>query len=118
MVLLGIEAGDTEAQAKTLADKTVGLRIFADDTKPMNLSLKDVGGQLLVVSQFTLAASTDKGRRPGFSKAEKPELAEPLVEAFAEAARSLGVRTSTGAFGADMKVALVNDGPATFVLDA
>lgn len=117
LVLLGIQAGDTEAQAQQLADKTVGLRIFADDAKPMNRSLRDLGGQLLVVSQFTLAASTDKGRRPGFSKAEKPELAEPLVDVFAEAARALGVRTATGAFGADMKVALVNDGPATFVLD-
>lgn len=117
-MLLGIEAGDTVEQARVLADKTVGLRIFADDAKPMNRSLKDLGGQLLVVSQFTLAASTDKGRRPGFSKAEKPEFAEPMVEAFAQAARDLGVRTSTGAFGADMKVALVNDGPATFVLDS
>ncbi len=117
LALLGVEAGDSETQAKLLADKTVGLRIFADDAKPMNRSLQDVAGELLVVSQFTLAASTDKGRRPGFSKAEKPELAEPLVDVFAEAARTLGVRTSTGAFGADMKVALVNDGPATFVLD-
>lgn len=122
LVLLGVEAGDEHAQADSLADKTVGLRIFPDvdepERKPMNRCLLDVGGQLLVVSQFTLAASTDKGRRPGFSSAAKPELAKPLVEAFVEAARQRGARVSTGRFGADMKVSLINDGPVTFVLDA
>lgn len=122
LVLIGIADGDCAPQAKALADKTVGLRIFPDfdepERKPMNRSLLDVGGQLLVVSQFTLAASTDKGRRPGFSTAAKPEIAEPLVAAYVDAARELGARVSTGRFGADMKVALVNDGPVTFVLDS
>src|SRR3954454_19796437 len=111
LVLLGVAPADTPEQARWLADKVVGLRIFNDADGKMNLSLQDVGGGLLVVSQFTLYGDCRKGRRPSFIGAAPPEIAVPLYEAFVEAARALGVLTATGRFGADMQVELVNDGP-------
>lgn len=120
LVFLGVATGDSHEQVVWLADKVVGLRIFpgegADAAKPMNRSVVDVGGEILVVSQFTLAADTRRGRRPGFSTAAAPDLAEPLYEAFvAELRKSVAVQT--GIFGVDMQVALVNDGPVTFMLE-
>ncbi len=117
LVLLGVYRGDGAAQASALAEKVVHLRIFADADKPMNRSLLDVGGAALVVSQFTLAADTRRGRRPGFADAAPPELAEPLYETFVEALRGHGPEVATGVFGADMQVALVNDGPVTLLLE-
>ncbi len=118
LVLLGVAAGDSPAAGQRLAERTLNLRIFPDSERPMNRSLLDVGGELLVVSQFTLAADTRKGRRPGFSTAAPPEQAEPLYEQFVRACRAGGVRVETGRFGADMQVDLVNDGPVTFLLEA
>lgn len=119
LVLLGVAATDTHADAVRLASKTAGLRIFADALKPMNRSVVDVQGQVLVVSQFTLAADTSRGKRPGFSSAAAPSVAEPLYEAFVAQLRTLMAadRVATGQFGADMQVRLTNDGPVTFVLD-
>jgi D-tyrosyl-tRNA(Tyr) deacylase len=108
--------GDAEAQSEKLARKVVNLRIFRDEAGRMNRSLLDAGGQALVVSQFTLAAET-KGNRPGFSTAAAPDEGRRLYEHFSEAIRAHGVTTATGIFGADMKVALVNDGPVTVSLD-
>ena len=116
MLLLGVVRGDTEAEAKKLADKIVHLRIFADDAGKMNRSLIDSGGELLVVSQFTLSASVKKGRRPSFDNAAAPEDAKRLYEYFITLA-SETVHVRHGVFGADMKVALVNNGPVTFVVD-
>ena len=118
LVLLGVRTGDTADQARWLADKTVGLRIFEDDQGKMNLAATDVGGSVLVVSQFTLYGDCQKGRRPSFIDAARPEVAEPLYEAFANAVRLQGVRVATGRFGAMMQVELVNDGPVTLILDA
>jgi D-tyrosyl-tRNA(Tyr) deacylase len=118
LVLLGVAQGDTEAEARQLARKTAELRIFADAHSKFNLSLLDVGGEALVVSQFTLLADCRKGRRPSFSQAAPPQEAAPLVEAYAQALRELGVPTQTGRFGALMQVELVNDGPVTIVLDS
>jgi len=117
MVLLGVEKGDTEVQADWLAEKIVNLRIFEDDAGKMNLSVLDVFGSLLVVSQFTLAGNCEKGRRPSFDSAAAPEEGRRLYEYFVEAVGRLGVPVATGIFQADMKVALVNDGPVTFVLE-
>ena len=115
LLLLGVEKSDTAAQVERLLNKTLNYRIFGDDRGHMNLSLLDVGGELLVVSQFTLAAETNKGLRPSFSSAAAPLDAEALYELFVkEAAQSVGVQT--GRFGADMQVSLVNDGPVTFML--
>ena len=115
LLLLGVEKSDTAAQVERLLNKTLNYRIFGDDRGHMNLSLLDVGGELLVVSQFTLAAETNKGLRPSFSSAAAPQDAEALYELFVkEAAQSVGVQT--GRFGADMQVSLVNDGPVTFML--
>ena len=115
LLLLGVEKSDTAAQVERLLNKTLNYRIFGDDRGHMNLSLLDVGGELLVVSQFTLAAETNKGLRPSFSSAAAPQDAEALYELFVkEAAQSVGVQT--GRFGADMHVSLVNDGPVTFML--
>jgi D-tyrosyl-tRNA(Tyr) deacylase len=108
--------GDGEAESAWLARKTVSLRIFRDDEGRMNRSLLDTGGAALIVSQFTLAAET-KGNRPGFSTAADPDTAERLYRHFADAVRGHGVPVATGAFGADMRVALVNDGPVTIWLD-
>jgi len=117
VVLVGVGPGDTEEQAKLLADKIAGLRIFADEKGKTNRSLVDIGGGALVVSQFTLFADLRRGRRPGFTTAASPDVAEPLVERVMDALRALGVPVQGGRFGADMQVELVNDGPFTIVLD-
>jgi D-tyrosyl-tRNA(Tyr) deacylase len=116
-VLLGVEKGDTDAVADRLAERTVELRVFPDDAGRMNRSLIEMGGSLLVVSQFTLVADTRRGRRPGFEPAAPPEVAAPLCERFVAAARRRSVTVATGRFGADMQVHIVNDGPVTFLLD-
>ena len=116
LVLLGIGPNDTPAQAARLADKVVGLRVFEDENEKMNLNLSAVGGELLVVSQFTLYADT-KSRRPGFTGAAKPDLAIPLYEEFLRQCAALGFPPQHGEFGADMAVASVNDGPVTILLD-
>lgn len=118
LALVGVAESDDEAEAQRLAGKCAGLRVFADAEGKFNLSLLDSGGEALVVSQFTLLADTRRGRRPSFVGAAAPELAEPLVEAFAQALRGAGVRTQTGRFGARMAVELLNDGPVTIVLDS
>jgi D-tyrosyl-tRNA(Tyr) deacylase len=117
LILLGIGHGDGEAQARFLADKVANLRVFEDDQGKMNLSLVDVGGQAIVVSQFTLYADTAKGRRPSFIDAALPEAAEPLVDRFAALLRERGILTQTGAFGAHMLVEIHNDGPVTVWLE-
>jgi D-tyrosyl-tRNA(Tyr) deacylase len=117
LVLLGVAPTDTVEQAQWLADKIVNLRIFNDPDGKMNLALTDVGGAVLVVSQFTLYGDARKGRRPSFIGAAAPEIAIPLYEAFIEAIKSLGVAVAAGRFGADMQVELVNDGPVTLILD-
>ena len=116
VVLVGIEKDDDEAKADRLLHRLLSYRVFGDADDKMNLSLLDIGGELLLVSQFTLAATTDKGLRPGFSSAMPPALAEPLYDYLVQQAASSGVRLATGVFGADMKVALENDGPVTFLL--
>jgi D-tyrosyl-tRNA(Tyr) deacylase len=118
MVLLGVAQGDTSQEAKALAEKTAGLRIFEDDAGKMNRSVEEIGGSLLVVSQFTLLGDCRKGRRPGFTDAASPELADQLYEEYVAALRSRGVNVATGVFRADMQVALVNDGPVTMLLDS
>ena len=119
VVFLGVMKGDTEAQAEFLAEKAQGLRIFTDENGKMNLSLEDIGGEMLVVSNFTLGADCKKGTRPSFSDAAAPSAAVPLYELFVEECRKLGVSVvKTGEFGADMKVSLVNDGPVTIILDS
>jgi D-tyrosyl-tRNA(Tyr) deacylase len=118
LVLLGIEQGDDNKAAEYLADKIVGLRIFEDRAGKMNLSLGDTAGELLVVSQFTLLADCRKGKRPGFSKAAPPDVAEPLCDYFCECTRAAGVTVKTGRFHTDMAVSLVNDGPVTIILDS
>jgi D-tyrosyl-tRNA(Tyr) deacylase len=116
-MLLGVARGDGLAEAQRLAGKVARLRIFEDDDGRFDRSLLDVGGEALVVSQFTLLADTAKGDRPSFSEAAPPGEAEPVYEAFCEALRAQGVRVETGVFGARMTVELVNDGPVTVVLD-
>ena len=118
LVLLGVAQGDTESDLKYLVDKVVPLRIFNDDAGKMNRSLLDVGGQMLVVSQFTLLGDCRKGRRPSFFDAEDPSLANAMCEAFVRRVRAQGVHVETGRFGADMQVHLVNDGPVTILLDS
>ena len=118
MVLLGVAQGDTSQEAKSLAEKTAGLRIFEDDAGKMNRSVEEIGGSLLVVSQFTLLGDCRKGRRPGFTDAAPPELADQLYEEYVAALRIRGVNVATGVFRADMQVALVNDGPVTMLLDS
>jgi D-tyrosyl-tRNA(Tyr) deacylase len=118
VVLLGVGRDDGEREAEELAAKIAHLRIFADDQGKTNLSALDVGGEMLVISQFTLYADCKKGRRPSFSHAAPPDLAEPLVAYFAGQLRQLGLpRVETGAFGAEMLVEIYNDGPFTVVLD-
>ena len=117
VVLLGVANGDTEADADRLAGKVARLRIFADDTGRFDRSLLDVGGEALVVSQFTLLADTRKGNRPSFTDAAAPAVAEPLYEAFCAALEGEGVPVARGVFAAHMTVELVNDGPVTIVLD-
>lgn len=117
LVLLGVGPEDDENSARALADKIVGLRIFDDGEGKMNRSLLDVGGELLVVSQFTLWGDCRKGRRPSFIGAAPPEMAERLYEAFVASAGAIGARVATGRFRAHMQVELVNDGPVTLLLD-
>lgn len=117
VVFIGIEKGDTESQADFLAKKVSQLRIFEDENRKMNLSLSDVGGEILVVSQFTLAGDTSRGNRPGFGTAASPEEAEPLYEHFVQKLKDEGCLVKTGIFQTNMKVALINDGPTTFILE-
>jgi D-tyrosyl-tRNA(Tyr) deacylase len=117
LVLLGAEKGDTEALADYLAKKIVNLRIFPDENDKMNLSIKDVVGEVLVVSQFTLASYIKKGNRPGFSGALEEGVAEKLYERFVDNIKSEGLRVRKGVFKARMEVSLVNDGPVTFILE-
>ena len=117
LVLLGVGQGDTEEDCRRLADKVMNLRIFSDENDKINLSLADVDGSLLVVSQFTLYADCRKGNRPNFIQAGKPDEAERLYNYFTDYCRSKGKHVETGVFGADMKVSLVNDGPFTVVLE-
>jgi len=118
LVLLGITQDDTHSDVKFMAEKTTGLRIFEDDEGKMNRSLVDVGGSMLVVSQFTLLGDCRKGRRPSFIAAAEPDLAERLYETFVEEVRQRNVTVATGQFRAHMDVALVNDGPVTLLLDS
>lgn len=118
MVLLGVMQGDTEDDAAYITDKIVNLRVFSDDEGKMNRSLLDVGGALLLVSQFTLAGDARKGRRPSFSRAESPEAAQRMIEGMVSKFKSQGISVATGSFGADMQVSLVNDGPVTILLDS
>ncbi|NRP11159.1 MULTISPECIES: D-aminoacyl-tRNA deacylase [unclassified Marinobacterium] len=118
LLLLGVEKEDDQSKADKLLDKVINYRIFSDESDKMNLSLKDIGGELLVVSQFTLVAETSKGKRPGFSKGASPALGEELYNYFVEAANKTGLKVATGKFGADMKVSLTNDGPVTFWLES
>jgi D-tyrosyl-tRNA(Tyr) deacylase len=117
VILLGVGQGDTEEQAAFLAEKIVSLRIFEDDAGKMNLSLADVQGAAIVVSQFTLYADTRKGRRPSFIDAALPDTARPLVERFAKNLTALGIPTGQGIFGAEMMVEIHNDGPVTIWLE-
>jgi D-tyrosyl-tRNA(Tyr) deacylase len=118
VILIGVTHGDGPAEAKKLAEKTAQLRVFEDEQGKMNLSALDTGGEMLVISQFTLYADTRKGRRPSFTEATLPAVAEPLVAQFAEHLRSLGVKkVATGLFGAHMLVHIENDGPVTVILD-
>jgi D-aminoacyl-tRNA deacylase len=118
VVLLGVAGGDTQADLDYLVDKIVGLRIFEDAAGKMNLSLQEVQGEMLVVSQFTLLADTRKGRRPSFLEAAQPEIAEQFYQQFVALVRALGVTVATGKFRTEMQVALVNEGPVTIVLDS
>lgn len=119
LVLVGIEEEDTTEDCNWLVSKIVNLRIFPDENEVMNLSLKDVDGDIIVVSQFTLHALTKKGNRPSYIKAAKPEFAIPMYEKFVKQVEiESGKKTQTGQFGADMKVALINDGPVTIIIDS
>jgi len=119
LVLLGIEDADTEEDIKWLSNKIVGLRLFDDAEGVMNLSVKDIGGDILLISQFTLMASTKKGNRPSYIKASKPPIAVPLYEQMiATLSNDLGKAVQTGIFGADMKVSLINNGPVTITIDS
>ncbi len=117
LLLLGVSRSDNEKDARWLAEKTANLRIFPDDDDKMNLSLKDIGCEMLIVSQFTLYGDCRKGRRPGFSEAAPPDTAKPLYEKFIEEIKALGIPVATGRFQADMQVTLINDGPVTFIID-
>ena len=118
LILLGVEQNDTEDDLNYLVNKTVGLRIFKDDNKNMNLSIKDIGGEALVVSQFTLCADTSRGRRPSFIKAANPEEADSMYQQFCEQLKVNNIPIEMGRFGAMMDVSLVNDGPVTILLDS
>ena len=118
LALVGVERSDSRADVDYLVDKVAGLRVFSDNAGKMNLSLRDIGGSLLVVSQFTLYADCRKGRRPSFDLAAGPELASELYEYFVESARKTGLAVETGVFQADMNVHLVNQGPVTIILES
>ncbi len=118
LVLLGVADGDTETDLKYVLEKTIGLRIFADEQGKMNLSVKDIGGSMLVVSQFTLLADVKKGRRPSFNTAADPAIADDFYQRFVSMAKQQGVPTETGVFAADMQVSLCNDGPVTILIDS
>lgn len=118
MVLLGVGNSDTEEDMKYIADKIIGLRIFSDENDKMNLSLADVGGSMLVISQFTLYGDCSHGRRPYFGDAMEPQGANEMYEKFVAYVKSKGIHTETGEFGADMKVTLTNDGPVTIMLES
>ena len=118
LILLGVEAGDDEQEAKVLAAKISALRVFCDENDKMNLSLSDVEGGALVISNFTLCGNCRKGRRPSFDAAARPDTALPLYKYFCECMRSAGIHTEEGEFGADMKVELLNDGPVTLIIDS
>lgn len=119
MILVGIEEIDNQEDIEWLCRKIIGLRIFEDQNQVMNLSVQDIGGDLIVVSQFTLQASTKKGNRPSYIKAAKPEIAIPLYESFVKCLEeNMGKKVGTGTFGADMQVSLVNDGPVTILIDS
>lgn len=116
LLFVGVEKGDSQINADFLAKKVANLRIFTDENDKMNLSVQDVEGEILAVSQFTLAADVSRGNRPGFETAARPEDAEPLYEYFVTQLKSYGLPVQTGIFQADMKVSLINDGPCTFLL--
>ncbi len=116
LVLVGVERTDSQAQATRMAERLFAYRVFADSTDRMNLSLRDTGGELLLVPQFTLVADTSRGNRPGFEPAASPELGQALFRHLAASTKSLGCPTQTGQFGADMDIELINTGPATFLL--
>ena len=118
LVLLGVGNGDTEEDMKYIADKIVKLRIFSDENDKMNLSLEDVGGSMLVISQFTLYGDCSHGRRPYFGNAMEPVTANEMYEKFVAYIKEQGIHTETGEFGADMKVSLTNDGPVTIILES
>src|SRR5487761_750680 len=118
LVLLGVAGGDHETDARWLAEKTAGLRLFEDAAGKMNLALDEVGGAMLVVSQFTLLGDCRRGRRPSFAAAAPPEVAERLYEVFVEAVRAAGIEVATGRFRQTMQVSLVNDGPVTLIVDS
>ena len=118
LLLVGVTEGDNEQTAQKMAAKIHDLRIFEDENGKMNLSIDQVAGEILSISQFTLYANCRKGRRPSFDKAARPELASPLYDYFNDQLRSLGLTVRTGIFGADMKVRLLNDGPVTIIMDS
>ena len=118
LILLGVQQGDDEKDLEYLVNKTAGMRIFKDDKQHMNLSIKNVNGEALVVSQFTLCADTHKGRRPSFIHAAPPEIAEQMYQQFCEQLKVAGVPVQTGKFGTMMDVSLINDGPVTIILDS
>ena len=118
LILLGVASSDVEEDVRYTASKTASLRIFEDSERKMNLSIRETGGEVLVVSQFTLVADTKKGNRPGFGSAASPDRAELLYELFVQELRDLGINTKTGVFGADMAVSLENDGPVTILLES
>lgn len=118
LIFLGVGEGDTEADMKYIADKAMGLRIFSDSEDKMNLSVRDIGGSVLVISQFTLYGDCRKGRRPSFTASMEPQGANALYERFIEYVAASGINVAHGEFGADMKVELLNDGPVTLLLDS
>ena len=117
LIFIGITHSDSKEVAKKLANKVIGLRIFEDQNGQMNFSTKDVSGEFLVVSQFTLYGNVDSGRRPGWTEAARPEQAEPLIEYFIECLEAWGLKVETGIFQADMDVQLINQGPATLLIE-
>lgn len=118
LIFLGVGETDTESDLKYIVDKSVGLRIFSDENDKMNLSVEDIGGEVLVISQFTLYGDCRKGKRPSFSKSMEPVTANKMYEQFIAELKSRGIKTEHGEFGADMKVELLNDGPVTILLDS